>query len=273
MPNLSDFQTVKKLRMIDLVDQAGIDVSDWGKYKNGKKSPGANPKYCYEWAFLEPGKMAVLTLWYHELIQNGDDIDCKISSVSDSTKYQNWKQRSERRKTILSTALNSNLPLRVIIVKSYPHNSHDKKDITLRVKTRLLDKINWGIVSINQNTGEILIRRGFQSDQFVDQFSIEDILVERFAKHEIIQTVFSRSSDVRRLVLLRAKGKCEYCGAEGFKLQNGKIFLETHHIIPLSEKGPDDFKNVAAFCPNHHREAHYGETADFIRNTLQNSNQ
>jgi predicted HNH restriction endonuclease len=48
-------------------------------------------------------------------------------------------------------------------------------------------------------------------------------------------------------------------------MPNGQVFLETHHIIPLSEGGGDVITNVAALCPNHHREAHHGSQAELIR--------
>jgi 5-methylcytosine-specific restriction protein A len=34
--------------------------------------------------------------------------------------------------------------------------------------------------------------------------------------------------------------------------------LEVHHLLALSEDGPDTPENVVALCANHHREAHYG---------------
>lgn len=49
---------------------------------------------------------------------------------------------------------------------------------------------------------------------------------------------------------------------------SGKIYLETHHIIPLHENGEDSSGNVIALCPNHHREAHYGEKGDEMRNEM-----
>jgi 5-methylcytosine-specific restriction protein A len=33
--------------------------------------------------------------------------------------------------------------------------------------------------------------------------------------------------------------------------------LETHHVVPLSENGPDHPANVVAICPKDHRRAHY----------------
>ena len=51
-------------------------------------------------------------------------------------------------------------------------------------------------------------------------------------------------------------------------MQGGKVFLETHHIVPLGEKGKDVIENVAAICPNHHREAHHGAARKTIQREL-----
>jgi hypothetical protein len=39
--------------VMDLLEQAGIDVSPWRVAGDGKgvKRPRANPAYCYDWAF------------------------------------------------------------------------------------------------------------------------------------------------------------------------------------------------------------------------------
>ncbi len=49
---------------------------------------------------------------------------------------------------------------------------------------------------------------------------------------------------------------------------DGSIFLETHHVVPLSERGSDTLLNVVALCANHHREAHLGSSRVSIRNRL-----
>jgi 5-methylcytosine-specific restriction protein A len=69
-------------------------------------------------------------------------------------------------------------------------------------------------------------------------------------------------------VLERAGGKCEYCNQNGFAMPDGRIFLESHHIVPLHEEGDDLPSNVAALCPIHHREAHHGKYKVEIRETL-----
>ena len=77
---------------------------------------------------------------------------------------------------------------------------------------------------------------------------------------QISRTVltYTRDPAVRAYVLSKAKGRCEYCGEMGFLKPDGKPYLEAHHLLALSEDGPDTSDNVVALCANHHREAHYG---------------
>ncbi|QJB68279.1 HNH endonuclease [Parasphingorhabdus halotolerans] len=70
---------------------------------------------------------------------------------------------------------------------------------------------------------------------------------------------YVRDQEVRKQVLKRANGVCEYGGCVTFKKENGHTYLEAHHVISLSEQGVDKHSNVIALCPNHHREAHFGE--------------
>jgi 5-methylcytosine-specific restriction protein A len=69
--------------------------------------------------------------------------------------------------------------------------------------------------------------------------------------------IYLRDDAVRQAVLNRANGKCEYCGRHTFKVDSGKYYLETHHIIALSKEGKDRISNVIALCPEDHRRAHY----------------
>lgn len=80
---------------------------------------------------------------------------------------------------------------------------------------------------------------------------------------------YKRDPKVRAHVLKRSKGRCEYCGEEGFQMANGEQFVEAHHIISLAEQGPDTLENVIALCPNHHREAHYGVNAEELEAAFQ----
>ncbi|MBY4706657.1 MULTISPECIES: HNH endonuclease [Ralstonia] len=83
-----------------------------------------------------------------------------------------------------------------------------------------------------------------------------------------VASVFMRDSRIREAVLARAKGRCEYCGQQGFEVANGARYLEAHHIIGLARQGPDTMDNVIALCANHHREAHFGKDAQNLEKKL-----
>ncbi|RUS64941.1 HNH endonuclease [Pseudorhodobacter sp. E13] len=72
-------------------------------------------------------------------------------------------------------------------------------------------------------------------------------------------TVFQRNPDVVAQALVNAKGVCQRCCQPApFTRKDGAPYLEVHHIIPLAIGGLDTLGNVAAICPNCHREAHFG---------------
>jgi len=67
--------------------------------------------------------------------------------------------------------------------------------------------------------------------------------------------------------------KCQICDALGlnpytFKKPDGQYYIETHHVIPVSELkvGTLSTKNLITVCPNHHRQLHYGK-ASLLENT------
>ena len=51
-------------------------------------------------------------------------------------------------------------------------------------------------------------------------------------------------------------------------MDDGRLFLETHHVVPLAEGGADSLDNVVALCPNHHREAHLGARHAILKEQL-----
>ncbi len=70
---------------------------------------------------------------------------------------------------------------------------------------------------------------------------------------------YARSPEVKAWVLNRANGICECCNQEApFKTEDGRPFLEVHHILPLVDGGGDTVQNCAGICPNCHRMLHFG---------------
>lgn len=80
---------------------------------------------------------------------------------------------------------------------------------------------------------------------------------------------FARDAAVRAWALRRARGHCEGCGCLApFITRDGEPYLESHHIRRLADGGSDTVDNVAALCPNCHREVHLGLNADVLRGRL-----
>jgi len=71
----------------------------------------------------------------------------------------------------------------------------------------------------------------------------------------------TRNNIVKLYALARSRGICEACDepAPFIRKNTGEPYLEVHHIIELSQGGPDSPHNVAAICPNCHRRVTHGE--------------
>jgi len=80
---------------------------------------------------------------------------------------------------------------------------------------------------------------------------------------------FIRCPMVTAWILQHCNGVCGYCGvAAPFARPNGQPYLEVHHVLPLSEGGPDTVDNAIALCPNCHRRAHHGSDRRDVRRSL-----
>lgn len=297
-----DAQMIESLRpqsegmIMDMVAEAGINVSSWRVKKDGSavKIPRANPKYCYEWAFGGNGEPTALCVWHSSLaISNG------LISYEDSLRQHALKldlvaidraspqhvrsrardqaKRARNFDSLLQRAFRKAEPLRVIILLGEPRAEVAIGWDTAKVKNRSLDTEQWYVHSYSDTDGSFrLVRKDpligssninsapITPPDFVDQFSIP----EPPQKRESSGAAFVRSQEVRQRVLCRAAGICECCGAPGFITSTGAIFLETHHVIPLSENGFDVEWNVVAICPNDHRRAHFGDDRIAIRDRL-----
>jgi hypothetical protein len=77
-----------------------------------------------------------------------------------------------------------------------------------------------------------------------------------------------RDTKVKAWVIQQAKGKCEYCQETGFIKDNGKHYMEVHHLLPLAEQGSDTIRNTVAVCPNCHKKLHFAECREKIRTEL-----
>lgn len=131
------------------------------------------------------------------------------------------------------------------------------------------------VVLANADTGEarvvITLTDSLETSstaRFIDQFDL-DIMEASVSRTARVATSYSRDPAVRSKVLERAAGICELpqCRTPGFHTSYG-LYLETHHVIALSEGGRDATDNVVALCANCHRMAHYSLDREAMRDEL-----
>lgn len=272
MSILDQIKPRERNRIYDMVRDAGVDVSDWEASKGNALSASANPKYCYNWSFVQPDEVVVLNLWHSDLEEKDGVVTDEWNARDIAKKGKGVTVfRATEMDEAIQKAYRNNLPIRVVLCEGTKRNRNDPNSTASKVHFRSLDPEPWHVAKYDMATGQATLMRGLGrgSDNFVDQFDMPPPLGGSAERREKKSAPFIRRPDVRRYVLLRANGKCEYCGEEGFTMANGQVYLETHHIVPLHEKGPDSVSNVVALCPNHHREAHHGKSRADICMKLQ----
>lgn len=266
------------------------------------KNPAQNQSYCFEWAFGGENEPTLLCIWHSsmaisegEIVHEGSMLKFALELeriATDRTALRGARQsarsraaRARKFDSRLQRAFRKSVPIRVVVLQGEPDVSAEEFDTT-RVKSRRLDDVSWSVreyradgtyrlvrnvapsgenpsnildsdVERPGNDGRALVANPAPSLYF-DQFSVPD------APTRVVdeRSSYERCPAVRSAVLERAAGHCELCNCEGFRTVGGAIFLETHHVLPLCEGGPDVPWNVVAICPNDHRRAHYAEDSD-----------
>ena len=175
MSVLDELKPTKTQRVIDLVSAAGVDVSDWAA---GENRAASNPKYCYEWSFVEPGRIVVLNLWHAPMREQNGIVSVNLNlRQNDETGVR--RTRAEKFDHALQEATNHLLPIRVVINDGEMRDADDPEAKPSRVKYRLLDHLPWAVTSYDWTTGACTLTRGVLPGRLVDQFSgREELLVE-----------------------------------------------------------------------------------------------
>lgn len=272
MESLQNLAPSRKGRVIDLVTLAGLDVSDWSNSSRGAAGASTNPKYCYEWAFHDRD-IVVLNLWHQELEEVQGIIMRRGNFRADAErnrrgKHPTWGARAHRVDVAIQEAATQGLPLRVILNAGRPREHNGPADGTSVVMYRELDPQPWCVTHYDNDTGAHQLTRGGAA-LFIDQFSMAGGPERPTEWRDRFGRVFVRNAEIRSAALLRAAGRCEYCGVSGFRTAAGSTYLESHHVLPLSEDGRDESTNVIALCANHHREAHHGCHRAVLRTAFQ----
>lgn len=266
--------------------------------------PQSNGAYCYDWSFRgTDGQCMVVCVWYEEMsvdVQGRIVFQGNLRRYADSLIRELEKDPKNHKRTIKDPRINraqhfsstvqlayrNGIPLSVVIVSGPVREKEVEGQDFDRAIGRQLDSQRWLVKSFDDESGAfVLVRDG--GDQAHDRhelsgdeggvekpdaaFASETDVADQFATEKRPDTYIYngvqryRDPNVRRLVLNRSEGACELTGVPGFLMANGRRYLETHHIIPLSEGGADAVENVIALSADAHRQAHFGVNRDELR--------
>jgi hypothetical protein len=269
-----DHATLKPKRkqlVYDLVEQAGFDMSDWINSSKDRRGPRANPKYCYNWSFVQPRELVIFNLWHSAMTEDGDTIIHSENYRANAEFHRQnggksqWVTRGVALDNALQVAARDGSKIRVIIVHGDRRRTEDPDSPSSKVTARELDPELWHLRSYDWATGAFVLARGASENVYVDQFDLREAMPER---RDTLGSAFVRNPTVRSAALRRARGRCEFCEEAGFEMSNGQQYLETHHIVPLSEGGTDSVRNMIALCPNDHRRAHHAADRSELREKM-----
>ena len=311
LETLASLLPTQRLSVMDLVEQAGIDVTPWHTTAEGRpvKNPKANPSFCYDWAFGSEKEGFLVCIWHGSLKlldfpsgqaivynENFRDLalglDRKAIDRTQPSEERNRARSQAHRARAFDRALQLSfrraMPVRVIVLEGDRRQREELGKASSTVDARKLDTENWFMHAYDNDTGNVLLVRGvvlasvelpaaegevdaplktpdqaspeLDRSKYVDQLSVPAPPTMR----EATVLLRDRSAAVREAVLIRAGGLCELCNEPGFVTAAGSIYLETHHVVPLADSGPDHPSNVVAICPQDHRRAHYAAERDEI---------
>jgi len=119
---LIDLKPTSHKKIIELVADAGIDVSDWQNFKGGAEKAASNPKYCYEWSFENRDEnIIVLNLWFDNCEINNGSIIQKLNMASEAKELSGIRyRRASNMDFSLQRAARLKCPIRVIMCDENP---------------------------------------------------------------------------------------------------------------------------------------------------------
>jgi len=165
----------KRELVYDLLQQVGMDVSDWSNYARGETAPAANPRYCYEWSFRDDQKYVVLNLWHASFKQSDQGIYCGLNMRAfahdvaraadepwrDRRPNPVWGKRALNMDAAIQVAFRKKLPVRVIVCEGEMRDLAAGDERASSVKLRSLDQTPWFVQDYDWNTGQThLVRVG-----------------------------------------------------------------------------------------------------------------
>jgi 5-methylcytosine-specific restriction protein A len=256
----------------------GHDLSDWNNIKGGLAKASANPKYCYNWSFENPGKAVAVCLWHAEIGYDENAIfqsnNLRGEPVSDSIVSKNvWKRRALAVDRDIQGAYLNRLPIDAILLSGSRRDRSDPSAKASRVSKRQVDTVQWAITEYDFDTGDFLLTRGAKPVvPFAETTDVEVAAFPEGAARRVFRIHRHRERRARLAKLKEAKLKsggrliCEVpnCGFDFLERCGviGEGYAQVHHLEPLSAAPPSGristLDQLAIVCANCHAMVHVG---------------
>jgi hypothetical protein len=272
---LAEIKPLEHHRIYDLVKKAGIDVSSWAQVKGGKAEAPRNPKYCYEWSFLQPRKVVVLNLWHRDLEEDDGliwrDLNVRLDATQSGTNSVR-KRRALSMDRHIQAAYLQRVPVRVVLLEGRVRARGDTNGKPSQAKKRMLDRVPWAITDYDWATGECTVTRGAVPQTPAEQGAEEEFTGlegeqrRRLVLHRKRERRLRAKKIDETLRLQNGRLVCEVVNC-GFDFRErygelGKGYAQVHHLNPLRDipaGGREvSLEELAVVCANCHVMIHRG---------------
>jgi len=269
MSILQDLKPLRKSKIMDLLSETGCDVSAWGDYDG---PPAANPKYCYNWSFEQPGEFVVLCMWHKSFKVRGGKVihESWQPRVGRAGRAAVVNSRAIAFDAAMETAFRQRLPVRVIVVDEPRQTGRPRSGRASSVGARTLDPAPWAVADYDYQTGRRLLVRGLKPRKTplevadLELVGFEGKTRQKFIAHRQREGWIRRAKI--RAAMQKSNGRlvCEVrkCGFD-FKKRYGPLgegYAQVHHLVPLSRaplQGHEvRLSDLAIVCANCHAMIH-----------------
>lgn len=262
-PEIAELRPKTKLNIIDLLRAAGFNVADWSNFSG---VAAANPKYCYEWCFVE-GDKALVNIWFENLSEHDgticQDLNMRLRA---NTETGPRKARAKRFDRTVRDAYHSGADLKAIILDRPTAGSGN-------VTGRALDKVLWHVASYDDATGAFRLARGAR--QSLARETAYDTATQEFLEGQTRAAMIKhrkreRAARTAKIEQALAHGNgrllCEVpgCGFDFLAVygEAGRGYAHVHHKVPLAtlplDGGKVRLSDLVVVCANCHAMIHRG---------------
>lgn len=182
LETLASLLPTQRLSVMDLVEQAGIDVAPWHMTAEGRpvKNPKANPSFCYDWAFGSEKEGFLVCIWHGSLkpldLPSGQAIvynenlrdlalglDRKAIDRTQPSDERNRARSQAHRARAFDRALQLSfrraMPVRVIVIEGDQNERAELGKASSKVNARKMDTENWFMHAYDNDSGNLLLVR------------------------------------------------------------------------------------------------------------------